>query len=151
MSLIATLNSGQRRCQAFSIGKDGLVIQCSKGLSDLSYDTHTFCKRCIRKLYNNDRSCSPETRCPQCIKWPLEKMYMLKAKPSYRKRKQASLEKKEREAKQARLSRRDQFELSGQSRLTVTEDQRVRLTKANCSDNVNLAMSLHGSKPGSSD
>ena len=119
MSLIATLKSGQRRCQAFSV-KDNVVIQCSKGLSDISYDAHTFCNRCRRKLYN-DRSCSPETRCPQCIGWPLEKMYMLKAKPSYKKRKQASLEKKEKEAKKARLSRRDQFEPSGQSRLTVTE------------------------------
>ena len=52
-------------------------------------------------------------------------MYLLKAKPSYAKRKQASLDKKAKDAKKARLSRLDQFELSGQSRLTVTPDQRV--------------------------
>ena len=74
MSLAETLKSGQRRCQAFSYDKDGKIIQCSKGLSDPSFDAHTFCRRCVRKLYrpDEDRSCSPNTRCPQCYKWPME-------------------------------------------------------------------------------
>ena len=88
-----------------------MLIQCSKGLSDISYDAHTFCNRCRKKL-NNGRSCSPKTRCPQCHEWPLEKMLMLLAKPSYAKRKQASLEKKANDAKKARLSRLDEFEQS---------------------------------------
>ena len=139
MSLIPTLKSGQRRCQA-SWSKDGVLIQCSKGLSNISFDAHTLCNRC-RKEFTNGRACSPNTRCPECKAWPLEKMLLLAAKPSYAKRKQASLEKKANDAKKARLSRLDVFEQSRQSRLTITPDQKVRLAKSSSVANLSPAMS----------
>ena len=145
MSLVATLKSGQRRCQA-SWERDGLLIQCSKGLSNVNFDAHTFCSRC-RLQFTNGRACSPNTRCPECKAWPREKMILLAAKPSYAKRKQAS------EAKKARLSRLDTFEQSRQSRLTVTPDQRVRLEGLpRSSSEVNLLPQLSHpvARPGSS-
>ena len=81
-----SLASGQLRCQAVRRHqKTGILYQCPRGRSDLNLDPHTICGYCRRMLHGRD--CSPDSRCQECLRWPLWQFKVAKSKSSYRQRK----------------------------------------------------------------